>query len=208
MERIFEREGRLDVLVNNAGFGIAGAMEDTTVEEAQVQFDVNFFGVHRMCRAVLPIMRGQKSGYIVNIGSIGGLIGIPFQGFYSATKFALEGFSEALRMETRPFGIQVVLIEPGDHRTAFTQKRRWARSAREGSAYADRAQHAVARMAADEQAGAEPERIARLLHNVTNNPNPRLRYTVGPTAQRAAVWLKRMLPYSAIEKIMRDHYAR
>jgi short-subunit dehydrogenase len=205
---LFNREGRLDVLVNNAGFGIGGAIEDTSVEEAQEQFDVNFFGVHRMCRAALPIMREQKSGYIVNIGSIGGLIGIPFQGFYSATKFALEGFSEALRLEVRPFGIYVVLIEPGDHRTAFTQRRRWAKGAREGSAYADPAQQAVARMAADEQAGPGPEGIARLLHNVTNNPNPRLRYTAGPAAQRAAVWLKRMLPYAAIEKIMRDHYAR
>lgn len=208
VEKILAREGRLDVLVNNAGFGIGGAIEDTTVEEAQEQFDVNFFGVHRMCRAVLPIMRGQKSGYIFNIGSIGGLIGIPFQGFYSATKFALEGFSEALRLETQPFGIHVVLIEPGDHRTAFTQKRRWAKGAQEGSAYADRSQKAVARMAADEQAGPGPEGIARLLHELTNDPRPRLRYTAGPAAQRAAVWFKRMLPYAAIEKIMRDHYAR
>ena len=114
--------------------GIAGAIEDTTVEEALAQFDVNFFGVLRMCRAVLPSMRARKAGYVVNIGSIGGLIGIPFQGFYSATKFALEGFSEALRLEVKPFGIHVVLIEPGDHRTAFTQKRRWIKGA-EGSAY-------------------------------------------------------------------------
>lgn len=203
---IREREGRLDVLVNNAGWGIAGAIEDTSVEEAQEQFDVNFFGVLRMCRAVLPIMREQNTGYIVNMGSIGGLIGIPFQGFYSASKFALEGFSEALRLEARPFGIHVVLIEPGDHRTAFTEKRRWAKAAAEGSVYADRCRRAIARMAADEQGGPSPEGIARLLHQVLQNANPRLRYTAGPVAQRAAVWLKRAMPYAVIEKMMRDHY--
>src|SRR5437868_7748992 len=138
METILAKDGRLDILVNNAGFGIAGAIEDTSIDEARAQFDVNFFGVLRMCRAVLPRMRQQKGGYIVNIGSIGGLIAIPFQGFYSASTFALEGFSEALRLEVRPFGIHVVLIEPGDHRTSFTQNRRSTAQPAAGSAYRDR----------------------------------------------------------------------
>jgi len=207
IEAIQSREGRLDILVNNAGSGIAGAIEDTSVEEAQAHFDVNFFGIHRMCRAVLPMMRLQQSGYIVNMGSIGGLIGIPFQGFYSGTKFALEGFSEALRIEVRPFGIHVVLVEPGDQRTAFTQKRLWTRQARRpDSAYQDRCRGAVARMAADEQAGPSPDGIARLLYKILRHPNPRLRYTAGPAAQRVAVWLKRCLPYSVIEKIMAGTY--
>jgi NAD(P)-dependent dehydrogenase (short-subunit alcohol dehydrogenase family) len=208
VETILAREGRLDVLVNNAGFGIAGSIEDTSVDEAKAQFEVNFFGVLRTCRAVLPKMRGQRSGYIVNIGSIGGLIAIPFQSFYSASKFALEGFTEALRLEVRPFGIHVVLIEPGDHRTSFTQNRRSTRGSSAGSAYHDRFQRSIARMAADEQGGPSPEGIARLLHKVVNHPRPRLRYTAGPPAQRAAVWLKRLLPYALIEKIMRDHYSR
>ena len=206
VETIHSREGRLDALVNNAGFGIAGAIEETSIEEAQAQFDVNLFGVARMCRAALPIMRAQKTGLIVNIGSIGGLIGIPFQGFYSATKFALEGLSEALRLEVRPLGIQVVLIEPGDHRTAFTANRRVTRDS-ERSAYHDRSERAIARMAADEQNGPSPDGVARLLEQILNNPRPRLRYTAGPPAQRAAVWLKRALPYAVIEKIMRDQYA-
>ncbi len=208
VETIVAREGRLDVLVNNAGFGIAGAIEDTSVDEAREQFEVNFFGVLRMCRAVLPVMRQQKAGYIVNIGSIGGLIAIPFQGFYSASKFALEGFSEALRLEVRPFGIRVVLLEPGDHRTSFTQNRRSTRASAEGSPYRDRFERAVARMASDEQGGPSPEGIALLLHKIVNNPRPRLRYTAGPAAQRAAVWIKRTMPYAVVEKIMHDYYSR
>jgi NAD(P)-dependent dehydrogenase (short-subunit alcohol dehydrogenase family) len=208
IETILAREGRLDVLVNNAGFGIAGAIEDTSIDEAREQFEVNFFGVLRMCRAALPTMRQQKTGYIVNIGSIGGLIAIPFQGFYSASKFALEGLSESLRLEVRPFGIQVVLIEPGDHRTSFTQNRRSTSASAAGSVYRDRFERAVARMALDEQGGPGPEGIARLLHKILNNPRPRLRYTAGPVAQRAAVWIKRTTPFAVMEKIMQDYYSR
>jgi NAD(P)-dependent dehydrogenase (short-subunit alcohol dehydrogenase family) len=207
VETIIARAGRLDVLVNNAGFGIAGAIEDTSIEEAKAQFEVNFFGVLRMCRAVLPVMRQKRAGYIVNVGSIGGLIAIPFQAFYSASKFALEGFSEALRLEVAPFGIHVVLIEPGDHRTLFTQNRQSTLGSGVGSAYQERFQRSIARMARDEQAGPSPDAIARLLRKAIRNPHPRLRYTAGPAGQRAAIWLKRLLPYAVIEKIMRDHYA-
>jgi len=206
VETIQAREGRLDVLINNAGFGIAGAIEDTSIEEARAQFETNFFGVLRMCRAALPIMRAQKSGCIVNIGSIAGLIAVPFQGFYSATKFALEGFSEALRMEVRPFGIRVTLIEPGDHRTAFTEKRRWAEGALRGSAYDDRCRRSVDRMAQDEQRAPGPEAVAQLIARVLDHPNPRLRHTVGPANQRLAVWIKRLLPYGVTEKLVRDYY--
>jgi NAD(P)-dependent dehydrogenase (short-subunit alcohol dehydrogenase family) len=122
-------EGRIDAVVNNAGFGVAGAAELTTIEEAREQFETNFFGTVRVCRAVLPVMRQQGSGRILNVSSIAGRIGIPFQAFYSASKFAIEGFSEALRMEVAPFGVKVVLIEPGDFRTGFTAARRLARGA-------------------------------------------------------------------------------
>src|ERR1700724_82946 len=121
---VLDHEGRLDIVVNNAGMGIAGPVENTSIEEAKRQLEVNFFGAFRVCRAALPAMRKQGSGYIVNIGSIGGLIAIPYQAMYSASKFALEGFSESLRMEVRPFGIRVVIIEPGDHKTALTGNRR------------------------------------------------------------------------------------
>ena len=206
VETILAREGRLDVLVNNAGFGIAGAIEETSIEEAAGQFQVNFFGVMRMCRAVLPVLRQQKAGYIVNIGSIGGLIAIPFQGLYSATKFALEGLSESLRLEVSRFGVHVVLIEPGDHRTAFTENRRATAESRGESVYRDKFDRAIQRMAADEQGGPTPELIAELVHKVIMDRSPRLRYTTGPAAQRLAVWIKRLMPYSAVEKMMRSYY--
>jgi len=116
--------------------------------------------------------------------------------------------SESLRLEVRPFGIHVVLIEPGDHRTSFTQNRRSTEASARGSVYRDRFERALARMVSDEQGGPAPDGIARLLYKVINQPNPRLRYTVGPAAQRAAVWLKRFLPNAVVEKIVRGYYAR
>src|SRR5580704_17976127 len=153
---IIQCEGRIDVVVNNAGISIVGAVEDTSLEEAKDQFEVNFFGVLRLCRSVLPILRKQRAGYIVNIGSIGGLVAIPYQGLYSASKFALEGLSESLRMETRRFGVHVVLIEPGDHRTAITENRRRTGGSQSSAVYRERFERAIARMAADERNGADP----------------------------------------------------
>jgi NAD(P)-dependent dehydrogenase (short-subunit alcohol dehydrogenase family) len=201
---ILEREQRLDILVNNAGMGIAGPVEDTSIEQAKNQFEVNFFGAFRACRAVLPQMRSQRSGHIVNIGSIGGLVAIPYQAMYSASKFALEGFSESLRMEVRPFGVRVVIIEPGDHKTALTENRRVELQA--ASPYSDSFQAALAKTAHDEQSGPGPEQIARLLHSIVDQRNPRLRYTIGPAPQRAAVLLKRLMPYSVVELVMRTYY--
>lgn len=206
--QVTAREGRIDIVINNAGIAVAGAVEDTSIEEAKEQFDVNFFGVLRVCRAVLPVMRERQAGYIVNIGSIGGLVAIPYQGFYSASKFALEGLSESLRLEVRQFGVQVVLIEPGDHKTALTGNRlRTADSAR-NPAYRDRFRCAVERMAADEQAGPDPASVARLVYRVINRSRPRLRYTVGPAPQRAAVWMKRLMPYGVVERVMDFYYSR
>ena len=149
-------------------------------------------------------MRRQGSGYIVNIGSIGGVIAIPYQAMYSASKFALEGLSEALRMEVRPFGIRVVIIEPGDHKTALTQNRQFTEMS--SDAYRQSFEAALARTAHDEQSGPGPEQVARLLYRIVNRRNPRLRYTIGPVAQRAAVWLKRLAPNSILEYGMRTYY--
>ena len=203
---ILDREGRLDIVVNNAGMAIAGPVEHTSIEQAKNQFEVNFFGAFRVCRAALPVMRSQRSGYIVNIGSLGGLMAIPYQAMYSASKFALEGLSEALRMEVRPFGIRVVIIEPGDHKTALTQNRQVTKMPGGSDAYGPSFQAGLSRMAHDEQSGPGPEQIARLLYRIVSHPNPRLRYTVGPGVQRAAVWLKRLTPHSVLEYSMRTYY--
>ena len=207
-DSMLEREGRLDVLINGAGMGIAGAVEDTSSEEALGQFEVNCFGVLRVCRAVLPVMRQQKSGYIVNIGSIGGVIGIPYQGLYSASKFALEGLTECLRMEVKDFGIRVVLIEPGDHRTGFTKNRRFTAGSSENKIYRTAFARAIQRMANDELAGPAPDGVAELVCAVTQMRNPRLRYTAGPSAQRWAVWLKRFAPNALVERIITAYYTR
>jgi NAD(P)-dependent dehydrogenase (short-subunit alcohol dehydrogenase family) len=207
-DSLLEREGRLDVLINGAGMGIAGALEDTSPEEAREQFEVNLFGVLRVCRAALPIMRQQGAGYIVNIGSIGGVIAIPYQGVYSASKFALEGLTECLRMEVKGFGIRVVLIEPGDHRTGFTKNRRCTAGSSENQVYRAAFGRAIQRMAEDEQAGPAPDRVAQLVYDVIQMRNPRLRYTTGPSAQRWAVWLKRFAPNALVARIITAYYAR
>jgi NAD(P)-dependent dehydrogenase (short-subunit alcohol dehydrogenase family) len=205
--KVLSREGRLDIVVNNAGMGIAGPVENTSIEQARGQFEVNFFGAFRVCRAVLPAMRSQRSGYIVNIGSIGGLLAIPYQSMYSASKFALEGLSEALRMEVRPFGIRVVIIEPGDHKTALTENRQFTEISGAAEAYSPSFEAALLKTAHDEQSGPGPERIARLLYRIVNQQRPRLRYVIGPAPQRAVVWLKRLLPYSVVEYTMRSYYS-
>lgn len=206
IEYILQETGRLDVVVNNAGFGIAGAIEDTSVAKAKEQFETNFFGIHRVCRAVLPLMRKQGSGYIINISSIGGIVGLPFQGFYSATKFAVEGLTEALRMEARPFGIHVVLIEPGDIKTSFTERRTKIKDTIENSAYRKYFERTMEIVERDEQSGSSPELVARLLERIINHPSPKPRYKVGPLAQKFVGSLKGKIPDRSIEWILRKYY--
>lgn len=189
---MWRREQRIDVVVNCAGFGIAGAIEDTPLELAQAQFNTNVFGVMRMCRRVLPLMRGQGAGLIVNVTSIAGELSLPFQGWYSGSKFAVEGLSEALHAEVAPFGIDVVLVQPGDFKTGFTAARRVANGS--GSAYADRVDRALAIAAADEQSGADPVEVAKLIARIINSRRRRLRYVVGPSAQEWLMRLRYVLP--------------
>lgn len=204
--RVMAREGRLDVVVNNAGYGIAGAVEDTTLDEARAQLETNFFGVLRVCRAVLPILRGQGSGYLINISSIGGLIAIPFQGLYSASKFAVEGMTESLRAEVGPYGVKVVMIEPGDFHTGFTDQRESVAAAAQ-SLYHARYRAALAVMEADETSGATPDAIARLLERIINRRAPKLRYLAGPFMQRFSVLvLKRLLPQRWFERLIAGYY--
>ncbi len=194
VERILAEAGRLDAVVNSAGFGIAGAVEDTSVDEALDLFQTNTFGVLRVCRAALPSFRAQGNGTIVNISSIGGRIGLPFQGLYSASKFALEGLTEALRMEVNPLGVRVVLVEPGDTRTGFTVQRQRTTASGTNEAYRERFARALHRIEHDELGGGDPAAVARLVLRVLGHPSPRLRYTVGNPFQRLAVHARAVLP--------------
>jgi NAD(P)-dependent dehydrogenase (short-subunit alcohol dehydrogenase family) len=206
INRVLQDAGRLDVVVNNAGFGIAGAIEDTSIEEAKALFETNLFGLLRVCRAILPKMREQGSGTIVNISSLAGRIGLPYQGMYSATKFAVEGLTEALRMEVKLFRIKVVLIEPGDFRTGFTSNRVHTAASKEGSAYQERFQRTLRVAELDEEKGSSPERIARLLYRILQDSSPRVRYSTGEALQRAAAVLKEILPSKLFEWGLMKYY--
>ncbi len=206
VEEVVQAQGQLDVVVNNAGFGIAGAVEDTSIEEAKALFETNLFGVMRVCRAVLPLMRERRQGTIVNISSLGGRIGLPYQGLYSATKFALEGLTEALRMEVQSFGIKVVLIEPGDFRTGFTDNRLYAALARERSPYQEGFKRTIRVVESDERNGSSPEEIGRLLTRILSRSSPRARYSAGGLSQRAAAVLKGLLPSRTFEWMLMKYY--
>ena len=123
VNRVIEAEGRIDTVISNAGMGIGGPLEFTSIEDAQRQMDVNFMGMVRLLNLVVPVMRSQHHGHIICVSSIGGLMGLPYQGMYSASKFAIEGYCEALRLEVRQFGIHVTVINPGDFSTGFTAQR-------------------------------------------------------------------------------------
>jgi short-subunit dehydrogenase len=204
--RVVSEAGTIDVLVNNAGVGYAGAIEDTSVEEAKRQFETNFFGMHRMCRAVLPQMRERGAGSIVNMSSLGGRISIPFQSMYCASKFAVEAYTEALRMEVRPYGIRVAMIEPGDYSTGFTASRRMTTASTAASAYAARCKAAVSRMEEDESKYTDISPVVRATVAAIESGAPRLRYPVASALQRVLVGLIPFLPQSVVEYLVMDSY--
>jgi NAD(P)-dependent dehydrogenase (short-subunit alcohol dehydrogenase family) len=206
VEQVLTRAGRLDAVVNNAGISIMGAVEDTSIEEAKAQLETNFFGVLRVCRATLPILRRQGGGHVINISSLGGIIGLPFSGLYSASKFALEGVSESLRMECRAFGIYVVLVEPGDFRTQITARRRTVQAAETNDAYREAFARCKQKQDQDEANAQSPEAVARLVGRILVDPHPRLRYSVGMFTQRMVVPLKRILPQRVFEWAARQAF--
>ncbi len=198
---VLGREGRLDAVVAAAGWGLAGAVEDATTEEAHAQFETNFFGVDRVVRSSLPHLREHR-GRVVIVGSIGGVIGLPFQAYYSATKFALEGYAEALAGEVRPFGIAVSVVQPGNFRTEFTDRRRHSAPA-EGDPYGAARARALESMARDEAGGASPDAVAARVADLLAARRPPLRVSVGPASERVGVVAKRLLPYRAFERASR-----
>jgi len=202
IEYIIDKESRIDVLINNAGMGIAGDLEHTSIGKAKDQFETNFFGPLRLIKSVLPIMRKQNSGMIINISSIGGLIGLPYQNIYSSTKFAIEGLTESLYKELRSANIKVVLVEPGDFKTEFTQRRNIDKI----SAKSEKFNKVIEVIENDENNGQNPILIGNLLIKIINKSNPRLRYTVGAFDQKLAALLKRILPNRLFDWIIMKHY--
>ncbi|MFU2158403.1 MAG: SDR family oxidoreductase [Caldisericum sp.] len=204
VKRLIEIEGHIDALINVAGFGISGAVEDTPIEAIKRQMDVNFLGTVNLTKAVLPYMRENRFGLIINFSSIAGLIGLPYQAFYSSSKFAIEGFSEALRMEVEQFGIRVVVVEPGDFKTGFTSKRE--KYTEENSPYYEKFYKAISRMEKDETEGSNPRIVAELIYKIISSKNPHDKYVVGPFSEKLFVILKKILPESLIYAIFKMYY--
>ncbi len=206
IEALLADEGRVDVLVNNAGVGLCGSVEDTGLDEVRWQMETNFFGAVRMIRAVLPQMRAQRAGRLIAIGSLGGLVGMPYQPFYSASKFALEGLNEALRLELAGSGIDATSITPGDFKTGFTAARVFARASR-SPAHLERMERVVSIYERDECNGADPQRVADLVAKLVAAPRVGVRYSVGRWDQRAAVFAKRLLPAALFERVLASTYS-
>jgi NAD(P)-dependent dehydrogenase (short-subunit alcohol dehydrogenase family) len=205
-KEVISAEGKIDVLINNAGMGIGGALENFSEAETRKQLDTNFFGMASVVSAVLPFMRAKKTGKIINVSSIGGLMGLPFQGHYSAAKFAVEGYSEALSMEAKPYNIRVVLINPGDFKTGFTAARILTAVDSKGSDYDKNCRNAIAIMAKDEQGGADPMLLARTIGKIVKKNKPKFHYIIGRFDQRLIAHLKPFLPHSLMQWILMDHY--
>jgi NAD(P)-dependent dehydrogenase (short-subunit alcohol dehydrogenase family) len=201
--QILQKSGRIDVLVNNAGYGLRGAIEEVSLDEWKRQFETNFYGVIRVTQAVLPQMRAQRSGAIVNISSVLGRMAIPFSGPYTASKFALEGLTETLRYELAPWNIKVVLIEPGFIATNFQQNAQLAQAAQsQDSPYALFKQASGRRVQRNIYRAAPPERVAETIYRAIAHPTPKLRYAVGRDA-RLVLPLRRFLPEGLFERILK-----
>ena len=186
VEQIQTKENRIDVLVNNAGYAIYGAMEDTTIEDARRQFEVNLFGLARLTQLVLPLMRANQSGKIINMSSMGGKIYTPLGSWYHATKHALEGWSDCLRLELAPFNIDVVIIEPGAIQTEFGDVMLEPMMARSGSsAYSDIAKKMAqaTKNAYEKGNSSPPSAIAQVVSQAVKAKKPKTRYAAGQFAK-------------------------
>ena len=203
--QVIEKEGRIDVLVNNAGMGIGGPLEFATEEEIRLQMDTNFMGLVHCVDAVLPHMRRQGGGKIIALSSIGGLMGLPFQGFYSASKFAIEGYCEALRLETQQQGIKVVVLRPGDFATGFTGSRKKVADEAALQAY-PLYREAIEKVEHDENGGLKPVVLAQKISRIINMQHPRNGYVVASFEQKLSVWIKRILPAKWFDRILGSYY--
>lgn len=203
IDAIVRDHGRIDVLVNNAGFSMAGFAEDLSLDDFRHQFETNFFAVVAMTKAVIPVMRHQRSGHIIQVASVAGRVGNPLLSAYCSSKFAVEGWSEAVRMELRSLGIRVVIIEPGAFDTDI-----WTRNVTVGkgalnpnSPNKERSQRFAEFVKSRNKKHPDAIAVARLIVSVANRPNPRLRYMIGKDA-KAHFWMQRLIPWRRYERMI------
>lgn len=205
VKQVLEEAGRIDILINNAGFGISGAVEFTDTEDAKRQLDVNFFGMVRMCKAVLPAMRETSFGRIVNLSSVAAAVPIPFQTFYSASKAAINAYTMALANEVKPFGVSVCAVMPGDIQTGFTAARK--KEARGDDTYCGRISRSVEKMEKDEQGGMKPSDAGRFLAGIALRKRVKPLYAIR-LDYKFFVILSRLLPVRMLNFLIYVLYAR
>jgi len=202
---VIQKSGRLDIVINNAGVGITGPIEEIPTEEIRNNFETNLFGPIGVMKAVLPQMREQKSGLIINITSIAGYMGLPYRGIYSASKGALELITEALRMEVKSFGIQITNVAPGDFATNIAAGRYHAPIVK-GSAYEVPYGNTLKEIDSHVDSGSNPNEMAKVIFAIIQTDKPKVHYKVGAFMQKFSIVLKRILPDTVYEKILMNHY--
>lgn len=205
LNEVIQKEGQLDVVINNAGVGITGPIEEIPTEEILNNFETNLFGPIEVMKAVLPQMRNQNSGLIINITSIAGYMGLPYRGIYSASKGALELITEALRMEVKSFGIQITNVAPGDFATNIAAGRYHAPVIK-GSAYEVPYGNTLKEMDSHVDSGSNPNEMAAAIHAIIQTKSPKVHYKVGAFMQKFSIVLKRILPDLVYEKLLMNHY--
>lgn len=205
VNQVIEKEGRLDIVINNAGVGITGPLEETPASEIKNNFETNLFGPIEVMKAVLPQMRQQKSGLIINVTSIAGYMGLPFRSVYSASKGALELITEGLRMEVKAFGIEITNLAPGDFATNIAAGRYHAPLIK-GSAYETTYGNTLTMMNEHVNAGNNPIEVAQAVYEIIQTPKPNIHYKVGAFMQKFSIVLKRLLSDKMYEKLLMNHY--
>jgi NAD(P)-dependent dehydrogenase (short-subunit alcohol dehydrogenase family) len=203
--KIVATSGKLDIVINNAGVGITGPLEEIPSDEIKNNFDTNFFGPIEVMKVVLPQMRSQKSGLIINITSIAAYMGLPYRSVYSASKGALELITEALRMEVKSFGIHITNVAPGDFATNIASGRYHAPIIK-GSDYEIPYRNTLKMMDTHVDSGSNPNEMAEAVYKIIQNPNPKIHYKVGAFMQKISIVLKRLLPDKVYEKMLMNHY--
>jgi len=205
VQTIIEKENSLDILINNAGVGITGPIEEIPEAEMKRNFETNFFGPINLIKAVLPQMRKQNFGLIINITSIAGYMGLPYRGIYSASKSALEIITESFRMELKDFNIQMTTVAPGDFETNIAAGRYHA-PVIENSPYKEKYPFVLKAIDADVNKGNDPIFVARKIYSIIENSKPKVHYKVGAFMQKFSIVLKRILPDKIFEKLLLNHY--